>query len=86
MVQPWERTQTDRQTEGHYQVHYLPRLAVDKNTVKIYQACQSWQELLHTNKNDPSPWDTVCMAQVRLGLESKPSPELSQCEKPIVKP
>ncbi len=30
-VQAWERKQRDGQTDGHYQVHYLPRFAVDKN-------------------------------------------------------
>ncbi len=30
-VQLWERKQTDGQTDGRYQVHYLPRFAVDKN-------------------------------------------------------
>ncbi len=32
-VQPWEVGQTDGRTDGHYQVHYLPRFADDKNRV-----------------------------------------------------
>ncbi len=36
-VQPWERKQTDRQTDRRYQVHYLPRFAVDKDLIlKFY--------------------------------------------------
>ncbi len=28
------RMETDGQTDGRYQVHYLPRFAVDKNVVR----------------------------------------------------
>ncbi len=37
-VQTCERKQTDgqteRQTDGRYQVHYLPRLAIDNKNIK----------------------------------------------------
>ncbi len=34
------RVLTNRQTDGRYQVHYLPRFAVDKNGVKSYKSDQ----------------------------------------------
>ncbi len=43
-VQPWERKQTDRrtdgQTDGRYQVHYLPRFAVDKYCEIVIRSLQ----------------------------------------------
>ncbi len=42
-VQAWERKQTDGRTDGRYQVHYLPRFAVDNEkqlncfTIEIHE-------------------------------------------------
>ncbi len=50
-VQRWEvgraDRRTDRQTDGHYQLHYLPRFAVDNDTIPalpgfLYKRVLEW--------------------------------------------
>ena len=44
-VQLGERKQTDRRTDGRYQVHYLHRFAVDNNLYYV----RKWSNLMWSN-------------------------------------
>ncbi len=62
MVQLWEHKQTNGQTDGRYQVHYLPRFAVDKkwhssilllgHFIKFKKIVHTWVPYLDRRKVD----------------------------------